>query len=335
MALTILQKYAMETLGAESEGVVRREAVACICAVYKHQQIPPHYLDLIFSIVAHCAVNDHYWEVKVNALQFWRVVICRQFVHQGMIDGTFPTVTFSKEHKKIITLTDKEIQLRLRKVLNELALRGCLGIIVACLQDSDLEVVRKAVCVMKKFMGYLNKYNFVEEYFKSKNGSATTSSQDSKFPVYDSNYAELKDVNLAAVNGSFVRNNADFNKTTEVCLEISSTVNGKEYPEDDCPNANIIESIVKDNDITLLSKVYSDNMKVDSINVKLGQIDEDLYKKFASVTPDDFLNYVTRVNFDELIANKSEWLLHSETFSSLLDDVLLSMVGEQLDLDCY
>lgn len=322
----------METLGAESEGVVRREAVACICAVYKHQQIPPHCLDLIFSIVAHCAVNDHYWEVKVNALQFWRVVICRQFVHQGMIDGTFPTVTFSKEHKKIITLTDKEIQLRLRKVLNELALRGCLGIIVACLQDSDLEVVRKAVCVMKKFMGYLNKYNFVEEYFKSKNGGST-SSHDVKVPVIDSNYADLKGVNLAAANGSIVRNNADFNKTTEVCMEIPPTGNGKECP-DDFPDANVIESIVKDQDINLLSKVYADNLQVDCKHVKLGQIDENLYKKFASVTPDDFLNYVTKVNFDELIANKSEWLLHLETFASLLDDVLLSF-GHQLDLDCY
>ena len=57
--------------------------------------------------MAHCAVNDFYWEVKVNSLDFWRNVICRQFCHQGMIDGTFPAVTFSKEHKKIITLTDK------------------------------------------------------------------------------------------------------------------------------------------------------------------------------------------------------------------------------------
>lgn len=91
----------------ESEGVVRKEAVACIAAVYTHQQIPSPCLDTIFSVMAHCAVNDFYWEVKVNALSFWSTVICRQLSHQGMIDGTFPTVTFSKEHRKIITLTDK------------------------------------------------------------------------------------------------------------------------------------------------------------------------------------------------------------------------------------
>lgn len=57
--------------------------------------------------MAHCAVNDFYWEVKINALDFWSRVICRQLSHQGMIDGTFPAVTFSKEHKKIITLNEK------------------------------------------------------------------------------------------------------------------------------------------------------------------------------------------------------------------------------------
>lgn len=103
----ILQKYAVEVLGAEGEGVVRREAVACIVAIYNHQQIPPHCLDIIFSVMAHSAVNDFYWEVKVHALDFWSTVICRQATHQGMIDGVFPAVTFSKEHKKIITLTDK------------------------------------------------------------------------------------------------------------------------------------------------------------------------------------------------------------------------------------
>lgn len=101
------QKYAVEVLGAESEGVVRREAVGLIAAIYSHQQIPQHCLDTIFSVMAHCAVNDFYWEVKVNALNFWSCVICRQLMHQGMIDGTFPAVTFSKEHRKIITLTDK------------------------------------------------------------------------------------------------------------------------------------------------------------------------------------------------------------------------------------
>lgn len=94
-------------LGSESEGVVRREAVCCITAVYSFQKIET--LDTVFSALAHAAVNDLYWEVKLNALNFWQMVIAQQLKHQGMIDDTFPTVTFSKEHKKIVTLTDKEV----------------------------------------------------------------------------------------------------------------------------------------------------------------------------------------------------------------------------------
>lgn len=311
-------------LGGESEGVVRREAVACIAAIYRYQQIPPACLDMIFSVMAHCAVNDFYWEVKVNALNFWRSVICRQFTHQGMIDGTFPAVTFSKEHKKIITLTDKEIQLRLRKVLNELSLRGCLGILVACLQDTDLEVIKKATISVEKLLQYLNKYNFIEEYTKSKNGG---SNSGPKKPVLDSNYSEFLN-NLAGDNNPVVRNNADFRKTTEITIEKSSE-NGE-----CCPDDMVIDSIVKSDDISLLSTTYSANMNVKCDNVEMGQIDENLFKKFATVSADEFLTFITKTNLQELIEQKSEWLQHSETFSTLLDDVLLSF-GHEMDLDCY
>lgn len=310
-------------LGAESEGVVRREAVACIGAVYTHQQIPPNCLDMIFSVLAHCAVNDFYWEVKINALNFWRTVICRQFSHQGMIDGTFPAVTFSKEHKKIITLTDKEIQLRLRKVLNELSLRGCLGILIECLQDSDLEVTKRVVAIVEKVMSYLNKYNFVEEYNKSKK-FATRTDKPVK-PVIDSNYSEFEN-NLARAKDPVVRNNADFRKTTEVTI---SKENGE-----CCPDITIIESIVNSDDISLLSNTYKARHDVECDKIKLGQIDENLYKKFATVSADEFLDFVAKNDLQVLIRSKSEWLQHTENFSTLLDDVLRSF-GHDMDLDCY
>lgn len=326
----------METLGAESEGIVRREAVSCICAVYRYQQVPQHCLDLVFSILAHCAVNDLYWEVKVNALNFWKTVICRQFVHQGMIDGTFPAVTFSKEHKKIITLTDKEIQLRLGKVLNELALRGCLGILLACLKDSDLEVVRKTVVVLEKLMGYLNKYNFIEEYNKSKNKASTSGS---KIPVIDSNYADFEMINLSSANGSVVRNNADFSKTKKVCLENKPLTHGHDHHHNHgCkPDDTVIHSIANDQDINLLRDLeckFKLEHSKDCSGVKLGLIDENLYKKFASVTSDKFLHEITQIDLKTLVDDKADWLLHSETFSSLLDDVLRSF-GQNVELDCY
>lgn len=313
-------------MGHEHEGVVRREAVACIAAVYRHQQIPPQCLDMIFSVIAHCAVNDFYWEVKVKALGFWATVMCRQFSHQGMIDGTFPAVTFSKEHKKIITLTDKEIQLRLSKVLNELSLRGCLGVFMACMQDSDLEVVKKTVSVVEKLMGYLNKYNFIEEYKKSKEGKKENGIK----PVIDSNYSEFYTNNLASGQNPAVRNNADFSKTTEITISKPVT----EENGDCCPDDMIIDSIVQEQDFVLLSNNYKANLNLNCDGVKLGQIDENLFKKYATVSADEFLDFIGNTDFAKLIENKSEWLHHSENFSTLLDDVLRSF-GHNVDLDCY
>jgi hypothetical protein len=274
-------------------------------------------------VLAHCAVNDFYWEVRVNALDFWQLVICRQFQHQGMIDGTFPAVTFSKEQKKIITLNDKEIQLRLRKVLNELSLRGCLGILLACLQDSDLAVVKKGVVIVEKVLGYLNKYNYIEEYKKSKM-NVTANATSSVKAVIDSNYSDFK--TLESAKDTEVRNTADVRKVTEVCV---SSENGEL-----CSIDMVIDSILKTDDITLLSNKYRENLSMNRVPCDTGHIEEDLFKKFAAVSADDFLSFIFEADLKQLVDNKAEWLQHAETFSTLLDDVLRSFECE-VDLDCY
>ncbi|CAO1423827.1 unnamed protein product [Diamesa serratosioi] len=326
-----LKKFLVELLGTESEGVVRREAVACITTIYSDQQIPKLCLDSIFSVLAHCAVNDFYWEVKVNALVFWRKVMCRQFQHQGMIDGTFPAVTFSKEHKKIITLTEKEINLRLKKVLNELSLRGCLGVLLACLKDDgDLEVVRSTVAIVEKTMVYLNKYNYMDEHLKIQ-ATAKDAEKESigKLPVIDSNYSEFIQ---AGTKNSSVRNNADFSATTNVSV---SAENGELCKTSD----QVIEGIINSNDLGLLSDTYKKNLNLEDCTVpcELGKIDENLFKKFALTTSDDFLNYVTKTDLKKLIEEKSEWISHTEGFSTLLDDIILSFTStdDANDMDCY
>ena len=85
-------------------------------------------LSNVFMVMACSAVSDLHWEVKVNALEFWEKVIERQMSDQGMIDGVFPSVTFSKENRKIVLLTENEIKLRLNKVLGELARIRCLQV---------------------------------------------------------------------------------------------------------------------------------------------------------------------------------------------------------------
>lgn len=321
----------MALLGTESEGIVRREAVACITTIYSDQQIPKQCLDIIFSVLAHCAVNDFYWEVKVNALAFWRKVMCRQFQHQGMIDGTFPAVTFSKEHKKIITLTEKEINLRLKKVLNELSLRGCLGVLLACLKDDgDLEVVRSTVAIVEKTMGYLNKYNYMDEHMRSQAIAKDDKKVSTvKLPVIDSNYSEFIET---GTKNSSVRNNADFSATMNVSV---SAENGELCKTSD----QVIEGIINSNDLGLLSDTYKKNLNLEDCTepVELGKIDENLFKKYAVTSGEDFLNFVKQTDLKKLIDEKSDWMSHTEGFLTLLDDIILSFTcsDDANDMDCY
>lgn len=204
-----------------------------------------------------------------------------------------------------------------------MSLRGCLGVLVACLQDGDLEVIKKVIFIVDKLMVRLNKYNFVEVYNKSKKGTEEPAMPVK--PVIDSNYSEFNN-SLAGNKDPVVRNNADFSKTREVSI---SNENGEVTPDD-----SVIQSIVNSDDLSLLSNKYKANLNFGCEKVKLGQIDENLFKKFATVSPDEFLSFIAKVDMQTLVQDKSEWLQHSENFSSLLEDILQSF-GHDIDLDCY
>lgn len=84
--------------------------------------------DNISRAMSKAAVFDLHWEVKVNALEYWRQVIESQLRNQGMMDGVFPAVIFSKEYKKIVKLDEMKIKNILYKALDELAQQHCLGV---------------------------------------------------------------------------------------------------------------------------------------------------------------------------------------------------------------
>lgn len=292
--------------------------------MYKHHKIPTKDLDLLFSTMAYSACNDLHWEVKTSAIIFWRAVIRTQFEHQGWIDGSFPTVTFSKDQKKIITLNEREILLRIRKILDELQLRGCLGVLLECLSDDcDFEVVKESVVVIKKVSGNLGMYNYVNQ--KEKLEKPTDGPE--KMPMIDSNYSEVKRTSLSSIESPQVRNNADiFNTVSREDVEQSSD--------------KIIEAIVNSKDVNLLASAYENQMKVnenmetDSAEDEI-TIDKDYYKKFH-VSIDVFLNKIYSTNLDEMISQKNEWMSQTESFNSLLDDILSSFNESNCNgADCY
>jgi BRCA1-associated ATM activator 1 len=300
-------------LANESEGIVRREAVNTLKSVYANKDIPKEYFDSVFSSVAHCATNDLYWEVKVNSLCFWKSVVCHQLHHQG---------TFSKELKKIVTLNEREILMRLNKMMEELSARGCFGVLLACLNDEcDLEVVKTAVKITQMLLDCLTKYHYLDKRHTLDKGVGRS--------VVESNPKKQMEKPSAVENGSKETNESYGNP-----MDADA----------------VIESIVNSTDINLLAMKYQNDMSLNGNHAHSNdddvgdkdpaadvKIDEFYYKEFAKVSVDEFLNTVTKVDLNEIVEKRSEWLSHTESFESLLDDILTSFKddSEVNDADCY
>lgn len=305
----------IQVIKSEYEGVVRKEAISLITCIYESQKVPANQIDSIYEALAVIAVHDLYWEVKVNAIEFWHCVIRRQLQYQGVIDGTFPSVTFSKENKKIVTLTQKEITLRLTKVLVKLSTFGCLGVLITSLEDrDDLLVVKKGVGVIKSLTEFLVKYNYWEEVSDNHYGTVRSLSNESSTSIG-------KDVEMESTS-------KQTNPSEEMNVENEEMLNADD----------IIQSIVSAQDINLLSKAYENQMNVEADGPTLQTNDEyeEYFKRIRKITPEIFLDTIKSTDLNDLLQTRTEWLSHTESFSSLLNDMSYSLQAhESHDADCY
>lgn len=321
----------------ESEGIVRKEAMRVLATIYEHRRIPAQYNDTLYSTLAHCVIYDLHWEVKLEALHFWELEFKKQFTNQGMIDGTFPTVTFSKEYKKIVTLTEKEINLRIIKIFKELSQRGCLGVILKCLQEEcDLEVLKAAVCMVHCLLEMLKKYNFESLVDNlDKYNSPTSSSSAPSTPIFTPSPLPAKSMELnidfTLINASPKANN----NTHEVFSEI-------EQAKSDA----VIESILSSQDINLLTATYKTQLQLNNNGNQssphieknsISNINTDLFKNYTSVHVKEFVQTIKKMDLEQLLKNHNDWFLCSESFISLLDDIIFSIKQEDDSLfaDCY
>ncbi len=56
----------------------------------------------LYRNMSSAALSDLDCEVKLQALDFWQVIIDEALSQQGMLDGAFPELTFSKANQKIV-----------------------------------------------------------------------------------------------------------------------------------------------------------------------------------------------------------------------------------------
>lgn len=320
------QTYLIEVIKTEFEGVVRKEAVSLITCIYENQKVQSNQLESIYEALSVVAIHDLFWEVKVKAIEFWHCVIKRQLQYQGVIDGTFPSVTFSKENKKIVTLTQKEITLRLTKVLAKLSTFGCLGVLLSSLEDrDDLLVVKKGVGVIKSLVDFLDKYNYYDELRENNLNTMRSLSNDSATSMSSPSPSK------------YARIDSEANATDKVNAPVKKIDDNIENIET-LDSDDIIQSIVSAQDINLLSKAYENQMNVDAdgASTQTNEENEEYFKQFREVTPEIFLDTIKKTDLNDLLQTRTSWLAQTESFSSLLNDMSYSLQAhESHDADCY
>ncbi|CAK1547430.1 unnamed protein product [Leptosia nina] len=291
-----VQELILSRLCTNPEGIVRKEALSVLCEMYQNVKHNLHMKTALYNQFLAASLGDFHWEVQISALKFWRVVIQSLLRDQGMLDGTFPPVTFSIESRKIVTLTDKEIQKRLLKILEELAYIGCLSVLVKLLhEDTEVEVMELALSISNELLEILDRYR---------------------------------------VPG-FLRPSENDPSIEEILTLEENNIHSEDIePQHIEESENVIDGILKSDDINLLASIYERHMNIKTEDSELPETNKK-FTKFAS--PYLFVRYLKSEDFKGKIEYKKNWKDGIRSLSSLMDDVLgvYEVNSEVNNLDCY
>lgn len=162
LAAASLLDTALGLLADEPEALVRCEAARLARHLYESGRVPEVDMPVVLAAMSAAAVADLHWEVRVAALDFWACAIDRELADQGMLDGAFPPVTFSRD-RKIVQLTEREVRTRLNVALDRLADAGCLAVLQRTAVDTcDLQVARRAVRITNELARHLRRYSLLD-----------------------------------------------------------------------------------------------------------------------------------------------------------------------------
>lgn len=251
------------------------------------------------------AICDFHWEVQLSALRFWKIVLESLLTDQGMLDGVFPPVTFSRQSRKIVTLNETEIQRRLFQILNELSSKGCLTVLVKLLHDdTESEIMESALNICDELLEILNKHK-VPESLNARPGDPQS-------------IDELL---------STIKEESDSNSNSEEMADVDTAT----------ASDSVIDGILKADDINLLANIYERHMSLQTeVQIPEKQLKPKI-KLLQLVTPSLFVNYLKSKDFKQVIKEKRRWSEGIRSISSLLDDVLgMYDVDDEINsLDCY
>ncbi|XP_059051549.1 uncharacterized protein LOC131846300 [Achroia grisella] len=296
-----IHEQLLSILRTSSEGVVRKEACNVLCEIYQHIKISTNFKQTLYEFMVSAALSDFHWEVQISVLKFWKMVIQTILSEQGMLDGTFPPVTFSRETRKIVTLNETEIQRRLFRALDELSYIGCLTVLVKLLnEDSEIEIMELSLANSLELLEILNKHK-VPELLKPSEGDPF-------------NVDEL----MCHIQ---VPDDDDMN---EDIADPNTTMRAD----------NVIDTIIQSDDISLLANIYERHMNLQNKPAMPGR---PRIKLLKSASPHLFVTFLNSKDFKGILEKKKKWKDGIRSLSSLLDDILgIYETSEDVNtLDCY
>lgn len=266
------------------EGIVRKEAANVLTELYVNQKVTHSLSEMMYKVMSTAAVDDLHWEVQLAALHFWRHAIQIHFSNQGMLDGKFPSVTFSKEKRKIITLNNREIEKILISIMNDLSEIGCLTILHKCLNEEwNTDVMELAYSVTNDLVQILDRYRI--EFVPGVSRSADIST----------NYESFMGAN---------------DMEMDLCP-----------PQHDTNNRNeVIKNIVNTNDVDLVLELHGMSNEV---KPNLMECENLLTKSVECLDPYKFIQSFKAVDYLAIIDSKKKWHAGPRNLDTLLDDLLI------------
>ncbi|KAJ0177424.1 hypothetical protein K1T71_007433 [Dendrolimus kikuchii] len=268
------------------EGMVRREAVNVLTQVYTNQKVPENFCKSMYAIMSSAALDDLYWEVQLAALNFWKHTIQSHLVYRGMVNGRFPSVTFSKEKRKIIVLNEKEIERQLIGIMNNLSTIGCLTVLKECMkEDYNIEVMEQAYSMAKDLLKILEYYKFEKV------------PNDTPVEVVHNEIVAKEKVNI---------------EEFPMDLSLSYTLDMQE---------KVIGSILDTQQSDLIIHMHDSYVEMES-----NRMDEDVQivptNRDTNLHPNVFLEFFKRTDYVAVIQAKKTWNKEAYTLDSLLDEVM-------------
>ncbi|XP_060530110.1 uncharacterized protein LOC132704264 [Cylas formicarius] len=155
----------LNIIASEFDAETKKEAAHLVTKLYETHDIPQTDVYKTYSTMAYAALNEIDPGIKEIAVIFWRRVVRKNLMDNGMIDGRFPAKIFSKENRRIVLLTEVEVRNRLLKGLSELYFTGCLAIFLRVMENEYAPKAARncAIEVLRKYSGLLRKYKITPE----------------------------------------------------------------------------------------------------------------------------------------------------------------------------